>query len=165
MCDRENKRNCVVSGVDSSCVVGCAHASFALVRQMFLRCQLQLRLHVTNQKFFHILIGQREKTKLLGIPYQTMQSQKQQQNPSATQPSTTSSSSVDQNNDMTALGLSPEFQEQATTIICRGNLPKAAVEELKKWLFQHFNYPYPNDSEKEKLMAQTGTVWTQPHCI
>ncbi len=117
---------------------------------------------VTNQKFFHILIGQRKKTKLLGIPYQTMQSQKQQQNPSATQPSTTSSSSVDQNNDLTALGLSPEFQEQATTIICRGNLPKAAVEELKKWLFQHFNYPYPNDSEKEKLMAQTGTVWTRP---
>ena len=96
-----------------------------------------------------------------------MPSQEPEQKLSATQISSpaASSCSADQNNDMTALGLSPEFQEQATTIICRGNLPKAAVEELKKWLFQHFNYPYPNDSEKEKLMAQTGTVWTQPHCI
>ncbi len=68
--------------------------------------------------------------------------------------SSSSNNSVD--DDMSAL--SQELQQQATTIICRGNLPKAAVEDLKKWLFQHFNYPYPNDVEKEKLMAQTGMM-------
>ncbi len=70
--------------------------------------------------------------------------------------SSSSSNGVD--DDMSAL--SQELQQQATTIICRGNLPKAAVEDLKKWLFQHFNYPYPNDVEKEKLMAQTGKQQT-----
>ncbi|MNE85220.1 Homeobox KN domain protein [compost metagenome] len=72
-------------------------------------------------------------------------------------PNNSSTSSSDIDNDGMA-SLSQELQQQATTIICRGNLPKEAVEDLKKWLFQHFHYPYPNDAEKEKLMGQTGMI-------
>lgn len=52
-----------------------------------------------------------------------------------------------------------EFQLALTAnpIICRGNLPKNAVEELRNWLFDHFQYPYPSDNEKENLMQKTGT--------
>jgi hypothetical protein len=59
----------------------------------------------------------------------------------------------------------------SSTIICRGNLPKPAVEELKTWLFgklfnnfranihiEHFHYPYPTDPEKDALMEKTSTL-------
>jgi hypothetical protein len=44
-----------------------------------------------------------------------------------------------------------------STVICRGNLPKKAVDELRKWLFEHFNHPYPSDAEKDLLAKQTST--------
>jgi len=47
----------------------------------------------------------------------------------------------------------------STPIICRGNLPKNAVEELRNWLFDHFQYPYPSDAEKEQLMQKTSMFY------
>lgn len=47
-----------------------------------------------------------------------------------------------------------------STVICRGNLPKKAVEGLKKWLFEHFNHPYPSESEKDQLAKQTSTKFS-----
>eukprot|EP01080_Neovahlkampfia_damariscottae_P001962 gene1962-1470_t len=43
----------------------------------------------------------------------------------------------------------------------RGNLPKSAIEIFKKWLFAHFNHPYPSDTEKEELMKETNLSLTQ----
>lgn len=43
----------------------------------------------------------------------------------------------------------------------RGNLPKKAVEGLKKWLFDHFQHPYPTDPEKEVLSREFDLTLTQ----
>ncbi|KAL0489714.1 hypothetical protein AKO1_011421 [Acrasis kona] len=56
---------------------------------------------------------------------------------------------------------SPIQIPNAATIICRGNLPKAAVEELKNWLFKHFHNPYPSDDDKKVLMSKTNLTMTQ----
>jgi hypothetical protein len=34
-------------------------------------------------------------------------------------------------------------KDVSTTKESRGNLPKVAVNQLKKWLFDHFEHPYP----------------------
>jgi hypothetical protein len=49
----------------------------------------------------------------------------------------------------------PPPQSTSTTGWSRGNLPKKAVEVLKKWLFDHFDHPYPSDQEKTELAKQT----------
>jgi len=38
----------------------------------------------------------------------------------------------------------------------RRPLPKEAIGILKKWLFNHFGHPYPNQLEKQQLALQTG---------
>jgi len=38
----------------------------------------------------------------------------------------------------------------------RRPLPKEAIGILKKWLFNHFGHPYPNQTEKQQLSLQTG---------
>jgi hypothetical protein len=43
----------------------------------------------------------------------------------------------------------------------RGNLPKDAVEVLRKWLYAHFDHPYPSDVDKEDLMKETNLSMTQ----
>jgi len=43
----------------------------------------------------------------------------------------------------------------------RGNLPKAATNVLKKWLFDHLFHPYPTEEEKSALGAQTGLTMNQ----
>jgi len=43
----------------------------------------------------------------------------------------------------------------------RGNLPKAATNVLKKWLFDHLFHPYPTEEEKSTLGAQTGLTMNQ----
>ncbi|KAL0489654.1 hypothetical protein AKO1_010539 [Acrasis kona] len=43
----------------------------------------------------------------------------------------------------------------------RGNLPKHAVNKLKKWLFDHFGHPYPSDAEKEALALESNLSLTQ----
>lgn len=41
------------------------------------------------------------------------------------------------------------------------SLPKHAVEKLKKWLFDHFEHPYPTEEEKAKLAEQSQLTLTQ----
>jgi len=43
----------------------------------------------------------------------------------------------------------------------RGNLPKAATNVLKKWLFDHLFHPYPTEEEKSVLGQQTGLTMNQ----
>jgi len=43
----------------------------------------------------------------------------------------------------------------------RGNLPKAATNLLKKWLFDHLFHPYPSEEEKSALAMQTGLTLNQ----
>jgi len=43
----------------------------------------------------------------------------------------------------------------------RGNLPKAATNILKKWLFDHLFHPYPTEEEKSALSLQTGLTLNQ----
>jgi len=43
----------------------------------------------------------------------------------------------------------------------RGNLPKAATNILKKWLFDHLFHPYPTEEEKSALSMQTGLTLNQ----
>lgn len=43
----------------------------------------------------------------------------------------------------------------------RGNLPKAATNVLKKWLFDHLFHPYPTEEEKSGLGQQTGLTMNQ----
>lgn len=43
----------------------------------------------------------------------------------------------------------------------RGNLPKVSVEILKKWLYDHFNHPYPTDGQKDELANASGLSLTQ----
>jgi len=43
----------------------------------------------------------------------------------------------------------------------RGNLPKAATNILKKWLFDHLFHPYPTEEEKTGLSMQTGLTLNQ----
>ncbi|EFJ50556.1 homeodomain protein, partial [Volvox carteri f. nagariensis] len=38
----------------------------------------------------------------------------------------------------------------------RENLPRAAVQSLKLWVFNHIVHPYPSEDEKEVLCANTG---------
>lgn len=40
-------------------------------------------------------------------------------------------------------------------------LPKLAVEKLRAWFDQHFEYPYPNEREKTILASETGLTITQ----
>lgn len=49
----------------------------------------------------------------------------------------------------------PPPQSTSSAGWSRGNLPKKAVEVLKKWLFDHFDHPYPTDQEKTELAKQT----------
>eukprot|EP00761_Pharyngomonas_kirbyi_P004736 gb/GECH01004741.1/.p1 GENE.gb/GECH01004741.1/~~gb/GECH01004741.1/.p1 ORF type:complete len:453 (+),score=113.07 gb/GECH01004741.1/:1-1359(+) len=48
-----------------------------------------------------------------------------------------------------------------TPSVCRGNLPKTAVEKLRAWLYTHFDHPYPTDDEKETLAQETQLTLTQ----
>mmetsp|Transcript_1155 Transcript_1155/g.1586 ORF Transcript_1155/g.1586 Transcript_1155/m.1586 type:complete len:283 (+) Transcript_1155:130-978(+) len=43
----------------------------------------------------------------------------------------------------------------------RGNLPKAATNLLKKWIFDHLFHPYPTEEEKTTLSIQTGLSLNQ----
>lgn len=43
----------------------------------------------------------------------------------------------------------------------RGNLPKAATQNLKQWLFNHLMHPYPNEEEKRQLSATVGLTTNQ----
>eukprot|EP01118_Nematostelium_gracile_P005319 TRINITY_DN1675_c0_g1_i2.p1 TRINITY_DN1675_c0_g1~~TRINITY_DN1675_c0_g1_i2.p1 ORF type:complete len:227 (-),score=73.97 TRINITY_DN1675_c0_g1_i2:152-832(-) len=43
----------------------------------------------------------------------------------------------------------------------RGNLPKAATNILKKWLFDHLFHPYPTEEEKANLSNQTSLSLNQ----
>jgi len=43
----------------------------------------------------------------------------------------------------------------------RGNLPKAATNLLKKWVFDHLFHPYPTEEEKNSLSLQTGLSLNQ----
>jgi hypothetical protein len=43
----------------------------------------------------------------------------------------------------------------------RGNLPKAATNLLKKWLYDHLLHPYPSEEEKATLTMQTGLTMNQ----
>jgi len=43
----------------------------------------------------------------------------------------------------------------------RGNLPKAATNILKKWLFDHLFHPYPTEDEKNSLSLQCGLTLNQ----
>eukprot|EP00128_Syssomonas_multiformis_P007992 Colp12_sorted_trinity150504_noHs@22764 len=43
----------------------------------------------------------------------------------------------------------------------RGNLPKAAIQSLKAWLFQHLTHPYPSEDEKRILAMKTNLTLNQ----
>eukprot|EP00002_Diphylleia_rotans_P025369 TRINITY_DN500_c0_g1_i3.p1 TRINITY_DN500_c0_g1~~TRINITY_DN500_c0_g1_i3.p1 ORF type:complete len:218 (-),score=47.69 TRINITY_DN500_c0_g1_i3:544-1197(-) len=43
----------------------------------------------------------------------------------------------------------------------RGNLPKSATDELKGWLHNHLNYPYPTEDEKYELVQRTSLTLCQ----
>ena len=43
----------------------------------------------------------------------------------------------------------------------RGSLPKKAVGQLRQWLFEHFDYPYPSDEEKTTIGQASGLSLAQ----
>lgn len=43
----------------------------------------------------------------------------------------------------------------------RGNLPKPAVKQLKLWLQEHYDHPYPSYKEKDILLKKTGLTTGQ----
>jgi len=58
----------------------------------------------------------------------------------------------------------PSLQQQENYVVHkkrRGNLPKAATNILKKWLFDHLFHPYPTEEEKSALSLQTGLSLNQ----
>lgn len=74
------------------------------------------------------------------------------------------SSSVQQNtlslkNDIPAEGSQLNHQNRRTLKSRR--LPSETVKVLRSWLYQHQDYPYPTDQEREDLERQTGLGKTQ----
>ncbi|KAL9654341.1 hypothetical protein ABK040_010370 [Willaertia magna] len=59
------------------------------------------------------------------------------------------------------VGSLPNGLPTPSTVICRGNLPKQAVDHLQDWLFENFNHPYPSDKEKEILAGKTNLNLSQ----
>ena len=59
------------------------------------------------------------------------------------------------------VGSLPNGLPTPSTVICRGNLPKEAVDSLLKWLFDNFSHPYPSDAEKDVLAEETNLTLTQ----
>ena len=43
----------------------------------------------------------------------------------------------------------------------RGNLPKSTTHVLKTWFNEHLEYPYPSESQKDDLAAQTSLTLNQ----
>ena len=59
------------------------------------------------------------------------------------------------------VGSLPNGLPTPTMVICRGNLPKEAVDCLQQWLFDNFHHPYPSDAEKDVLAEETNLSLTQ----
>jgi len=60
-----------------------------------------------------------------------------------------------------AMSLQPPQENYVAHKKRRGNLPKAATNILKKWLFDHLFHPYPTEEEKSALSLQTGLSLNQ----
>eukprot|EP01006_Ploeotia_vitrea_P046864 TRINITY_DN67068_c2_g4_i1.p1 TRINITY_DN67068_c2_g4~~TRINITY_DN67068_c2_g4_i1.p1 ORF type:complete len:771 (+),score=391.62 TRINITY_DN67068_c2_g4_i1:70-2382(+) len=69
-------------------------------------------------------------------------------------PSLASSGNVNASTSSSATAGTPSTQKR--TKKKRGLLPKAAVAHMKKWLFDHFDHPYPTDLQKQQLGKETG---------
>lgn len=60
-----------------------------------------------------------------------------------------------------ASNIQPQQENYVSHKKRRGNLPKAATNILKKWLFDHLFHPYPTEEEKSALSLQTGLTLNQ----